>query len=156
MEKLKEQLLEISSSHLSDPNHFVVDVVISSTKGPKKVLILVDGDNGVNIDDCADLSRAIGQEVEEKNLIDSAYRLEVSSPGVDYPLQVDRQFKKNIGRTVKVTTNEGKTIKGEMKAFDENELLLETLKGKGKKKEINEVKIPRSEIKKTIVQISFK
>jgi len=156
MEKLKEQLFEISSLHISDPSHFLVDVVISSTKGPKKVLILVDGDEGINIDVCAELSRAIGHEVEERNLIDSAYRLEVSSPGVDYPLQVDRQFKKNIGRVVKVTTNEGKTIKGEMKAFDENELLLETVKGKGKKKEVNEVKIPQTDIKKTIVQISFK
>jgi len=156
MSNLKDQILEIANRHLTDEKHFIVDVVISSKKGPNKVSVFLDGDDGVNIDDCADLSRAISIEIEENNLIADAYRIEVSSPGVDFPLTLDRQYKKNIGRNVKVTLNEGKDIKGELKAYDNNKITLEITKGKGKKKETEVVEIPLLNIKKTIVQISFK
>lgn len=156
---LKEQLSQIAENHLKDESHFIVDVEISSTKGPKKVLVLLDGDSGVTIDDCADLSRAIGAEVEENNIIEDAYRLEVSSPGLDYPLQSTRQYNKNIGRKLKISLQEGKDIIGILKAVDEEKLVVdhEVKKGKkGSKSEYKEVEIPRSEINKTIVQISFK
>ncbi|MTI21078.1 ribosome maturation factor RimP [Fulvivirga sp. RKSG066] len=156
MTNLKDQILEIANRHLSDESHFLVDVIISSKKGPNKVLILLDGDEGVNIDDCADLSRAVSNEIEESNLISDAYRIEVSSPGVDFPLSMDRQFQKNIGRTVKVSLDDGKDVKGELKAYDDKSLTLEVTKGKGKKKEVEEVTLPLLNIKKTIVQISFK
>lgn len=154
MTKLKESIFELAQGYLEDEKHFIVDVVISEGKGPKKVLVLLDGDEGVNIDDCANLSRSIGHEIEEKNLIEDAYRLEVSSPGLDHPLASDRQYKKNIGRTVKVTLNDGKSIKGELLAFDKENLTLGI--EKGKKKEKTEEVIPMSTIKKTIIQISFK
>ncbi|MEX2335857.1 MAG: ribosome assembly cofactor RimP [Fulvivirga sp.] len=153
---LKEQILKIGQEHLKDGNHYLVDVVISSSNGPKKVLVLLDGDNGVTIDDCANLSRAIGHELEERNLFEDAFRLEVSSPGVDYPLQSIRQYKKNIDRGVKVSLKEGKDIKGVLKAADEDKIILNQEVKKGKKIEYKEVEIPISEIKKTIVQISFK
>jgi len=156
MANVKEQILEIANKHLSDESHFIVDVVISAKKGPNKVLVLLDGDEGVNIDDCADLSRAVSHEIEEKGIIDDAYRLEVSSPGVDFPLTMDRQYKKNIGRVVKASLHDGQTIKGELKSYDDKSLTIETAKGKGKKKETEAVEIPLLNIKKTIVQISFK
>lgn len=156
MSNLKDQILEIANRHLKDEKHFIVDVVISAKKGPNKVSVFLDGDDGVNIDDCADLSRAISTEIEEGNLIEDAYRIEVSSPGVDFPLTLERQYKKNIGRNVKVTLNEGKDVKGELKAYDDKKITLEVTKGNGKKKETEEVEIPLLNIKKTIVQISFK
>ncbi|MBL6444981.1 ribosome assembly cofactor RimP [Fulvivirga sp. 29W222] len=153
---LQEQVAKIAENNLSDKNHFLVDVVISSSKGPKKVLVLLDGDQGVTIDDCADLSRAIGNELEEKGLIEEAFRLEVSSPGVDYPLQSIRQYKKNIDRSVKVIPKEGKEVKGILKSADETKIVVDQEVKKGKKTEYKEVEIPLSEINKTIVQISFK
>lgn len=153
---LKEQIIKIAENHLTDESHFLVDVVISTTKGPKKVLVLLDGDQGVTIDDCADLSRAIGNDLEERSLIEEAFRLEVSSPGVDYPLQSVRQYKKNIDRSVKITPKEGKDIKGVLKFADENKVVVDQEVKKGKKIEHKEVEIPMSEINKTIVQISFK
>lgn len=154
--ELKEQIAQIAQDHITDNSQFLVDVVISSNKGPKKVLVLLDGDNGVTIEDCADLSRAISHELEERNLIEDAFKLEVSSPGVDYPLQSLRQYNKNTGRTVKITLKEGKDIKGVLKSSDENRILLDQEVKKGKKVEYKEVEIPMSEINKTIVQISFK
>ncbi|GAA0891570.1 ribosome assembly cofactor RimP [Fulvivirga kasyanovii] len=153
---LKEQITKIAEGHLSDENHFLVDVVISTGKGFKKVLVLLDGDQGVTIDDCADLSRAVGNELEEKDLIEEAFRLEVSSPGIDYPLQSIRQYRKNIDRSIKVIPNEGKEIKGILKSADETKIVVDQEVKKGKKTEYKEVEIPMSEINKTIVQISFK
>ncbi len=153
---LEENIKEIANKHLADESHFVVDVNISTRKGPSKVLVLLDGDEGVNIDDCADLSRAISAELEENDIMESAYTLEVSSPGVDYPLSMGRQFQKNIGREVKVTLNNGKDTKGKLKAYTDKSITLEKEKGKGKKKETEELEIALQDIKKTIVQISFK
>lgn len=153
---LKDQIFKIAEEHLKDEDHYIVDIVISSSNGPKKVLVLLEGDNGVTIDDCADLSRALGNELEETNLIEEAFRLEVSSPGVDYPLQSLRQYKKNIGRNVKISLREGKDLKGVLKAAAEEKVLLNQELKKGKKTEYKEVEIAVSDIKKTIVQISFK
>lgn len=154
--KLEDQILEIANAHLSDPSHFVVEVDISKSKGPKKVKILLDGDEGVNIDDCADLSRAVSNEIEEKELIETAYTMEVSSPGIDYPLSSVRQYKKNIGRKLKIQLTDDKELKGELKHVADDVITIATSKGKGKNKEKEEVEIPLSNIKKTIVQISFK
>lgn len=153
---LKEQITEIAKKHLKDESHYLVDVEISSGKGPKKVLVLLDGDNGVSIDDCADLSRAIGAEIEEDQIIEEAYRLEVSSPGIDYPMQSVRQYKKSIGRKVKVSFLEGKDVIGILKDATEERIVVDQEVKKGKKIEYKEVEIPKSDINKTIVQISFK
>lgn len=154
--ELTEQIKKIAENHLKDGSHYIVDVNISSHKGPKKVLVLLDGDKGVTIDDCADLSRAIGAELEDKNIIEDAFRLEVSSPGVDYPLQSVRQYKKNIERKVKISLKDGKDIVGILKDATEEKVVLDQEVKKGKKTEYKEVEIPKPEIIKTIVQISFK
>lgn len=153
---LKNEVQQIAEAQLQDPSHFIVDVVISATKGPKKIRVFMDGDDGVSIDDCATVSRKVGNIIEENELIDDRYTLEVSSPGVDYPLANIRQYKKNIGRNLKVTLNESKDIKGELKAVDDNGIQLFEIKGKGKKKteELHHLKF--EDIKKSIVQISFK
>ncbi|ELR72224.1 Transcription termination protein NusA [Fulvivirga imtechensis AK7] len=154
--ELTEQIKKIAENHLNDESHYIVDVNISSHKGPKKVLVLLDGDKGVTIDDCADLSRAIGAELEDNNIIEDAFRLEVSSPGVDYPLQSVRQYKKNIGRKVKISLKDDKDIVGILKDVTEEKVVLDQEVKKGKNIEYKEVEIPRSDINKTIVQISFK
>ncbi|MBL3657044.1 ribosome maturation factor RimP [Fulvivirga sediminis] len=152
---LEKRVYDIAEKHLPDESIFMVDVVIKSNNGPKKVLVLIDGDEGLNIDTCADLSRLIGNEIEENNVIGDAYRLEVSSPGTDHPLTSIRQYKKNIGRQVKVYLQDTEVV-GVLKAADENRVVLDKEVKKGKKKDLEEVEIPLSDIKKTIVQISFK
>lgn len=154
--ELKERIEALVTENIKDDTQFLVDVVISSKKGPTKILILLDGDNGVNIDDCAEISRAVGYHLEEQEIIDVKYTLEVSSPGVDYPLKTKRQYKKNIGREVKVTSNFDEEVKGVLKEVKEESILLEKEVKRGKKIELCEVEMPLQDIKKTIVQISFK
>lgn len=157
MSGLKETLAELVEKHLPDESHFLVELSMG-TKGEQTTLnILIDADQGVTIDTCAKVSRAVSDEIEAKELIDNAYRIEVSSPGVDYPLSSKRQYQKNIGRTLKVSLEEGKEAKGKLtNVTDQGIVLLVAKKEKGKKATEEETSIPFEDIKKSVVQVSFK
>ena len=152
---LKEQIEKLVNDNLESEQHFLVDIVISAQKGPHKVLILLDGDEGINIDDCAKLSRKVGLIIEEEGIIEDAYRLEVSSPGLDHPIILVRQYVKNIGRNVRVTTTEGEQREGVLVDTSDIEVTIEEEKGKGSKKEKNEIVFPFDQIKKTEVLVKF-
>ncbi len=86
-----------------------------------------------------------------------AYTIEVSSPGLDYPLSSKRQYLKNIGRDLKVTTSADKEVVGKLLEVDDAGIkMLVRKKEKGKKAPEEEVSIPFEEVKKSIVQVSFK
>ena len=146
----------MAEGFLTNNEHFIVDVIMSSENGPSRILVLLDGDNGVTIDDCVSLSRAIGHELEENELMESKYTLEVSSPGVDFPLSSERQYLKNIGRSVKIYTNDGKDFIGILKEVSESVIKLDKEVKKGRKITFEPTELPLGEVKKTIVQVSFK
>ena len=119
--------------------------------------ILVDGDDGIAIEDCVQISRHVGFYLEEENAIDRAYRLEVSSPGIDTPLLLHRQYQKNIGRAVRVKGVEGEKREGTLIAVNDKSITIEeTKKEKGKKAVQQEAEIPLDNITETKVLISFK
>ncbi len=119
--------------------------------------ILVDGDNGIAIEDCVQISRHVGFHLEEEDAIDRAYRLEVSSPGIDSPLLLLRQYQKNIGRNIRIKGLEGEKREGKLIAVNEKNIVIEeTKKEKGKKATIEEAEIPLDNITETKVLISFK
>ena len=139
---------------MTQPSHFIVDVIVSKHK-PMKITIALDGDAGVTIEDCAHLSRELSDELEKVNLIDEAYNLEVGTPGVEQPLKLKRQYHKNIGREVKVYLTDKSIVRGKLVATSEEKIeVLES--GEGKKKIVVSSQIPFSEIEKTIVTVSFK
>ena len=152
---LKEQLEKLVNDNLESEQHFLVDIIISGQNGPKKVLILLDGDEGINIDDCAKVSRKVGFIIEEEEIIEDAYRLEVSSPGLDHPIVLLRQYLKNIGRNVRVTTIEETRYEGILAAANDKEVTIEEETGKGSKKVINELTFGFDQIKKTEILVKF-
>lgn len=145
----------MAESKLANESQFIVDVVISSRQGPRKVLILLDGDHGVSIDDCAGLSREMAKALDENDWIADNYTLEVSTAGIDQPLKLLRQYKKNIGRKVRVKLKEA-TVEGMLTEADAEKIVLAEEVGTGKKKETKNREIPFTEIEKTLVMISFK
>jgi len=152
--EIREEIRKIAEGKLSDPGHFVVDVAVS-LKGKHKVLVTVDGDQGVTIDHCADLSRAMAEELDKLPGLKESYVLEVSTPGVDHPLRFNRQYAKHIGRTLKVVRG-GENLEGKLIQVNTESVTLEQTTGAGKKKEINIVEVPFSEIEKSFVLVSFK
>jgi len=152
---LREEIKKLAEATLANPSQFVVDVIASSRKGPKKILVVIDGDQGVTIDDCANLSRELSKAIDEMALPDEQLTLEVSTPGVDQPLQLLRQYTKNIGRSVKVKLHE-KTEEGKLTAVTDEKIVLTQQTGSGKKKEERTLEIQFSEIEKAFVLVSFK
>lgn len=148
------ELVEEKIAEQERPDLFVVDVKMH-TNG--KLIILVDGDNGVGIADCAAISRYVGFKLEEDNIIEEAYNLEVSSPGLDAPLKSARQYSKNIGRNLSIKMDDGAKREGKLTAIAEDAIVIEEqIKQKGKKAEIIESVIPLNKITETKVLISFK
>ena len=152
IEKRVKQLVE---EKIADKPHlFLVDVKMHSNG---KLMILVDGDNGIGIDDCVAISRHVGFHLEEENVIDTAYNLEVSSPGVDFPLSSPRQYAKNIGRNLAIKMADGTKREGKLNGITEDAILVEEkIKEKGKRSELVESVIPIDQITETKVLISFK
>lgn len=154
---LKQHIGALVEAQLT-PEEFIVEVAISGERAAKKVLILLDADSGISIDRCAEVSRKVAHALEEEDAIDNAYVLEVSSPGLDYPLSSLRQYKKNIGRSVKVTLLNEEQKKGELLEVTADHIVIrEKIKEKGSKKmKEQDTNVPYENIKKTNVLVSFK
>lgn len=146
-----------------DTEFFVVEVTVTGNKALTKITVLLDGDHGIDIDRCARVSRQLGHRIEEQNLIETPYVLEVSSPGLDMPLKLKRQYSKNIGRKVRVLLTDGSTKTGRLEAVEVDHILLieEKSKPKGAAKSIPKADSPATvpvawqNIAKTNVLVSF-
>jgi ribosome maturation factor RimP len=151
----KEKVVELLNEGLKDkPSVFLIDINIDSSN---KIMVTLDGDNGVTLQDCIDISRAIEHNLDRE---EQDFSLEVASAGVSTPLKLVRQYKKNIGRTLKVKT-QSEIIEAELESVDDAKITLtwsarEPKKiGKGKETVIKKAEIPYEEIKEAIVTINF-
>jgi ribosome maturation factor RimP len=153
---LGEKIKQLVPPLLTDESLFLVGVTVSALQGPQKVTIALDGDKGVTIDDCAELSRKVSDALEELGLIGENFTLEVTTPGVDRPLLLKRQYIKNIGRRLKVYLKDKSTLEGKLKKVTEEDIVVEQETGEGKKKELKETSLPLADIEKALVQVSFK
>ena len=137
------------------PGHFLVEVV-ASAKNLSKITIFIDGDHGVTIDACTELSRVVSAKLDELNFGSTHYVLEVSTPGLDHPLKLRRQFHKNIGRGIKVHRRDKSQVNGKLVRVNENDLVLSKEEKEGKALIEKEVSVPFDEIEKAFVLVSFK
>jgi ribosome maturation factor RimP len=136
-----------------EPGFFLVDIRIKPTNNIK---VYIDADQGASIEKLVQLNRRLYKDIEESNFFPNGdFSLEVSSPGLDEPLKMRRQYVKNIGREVEVLLNEGIKKEGKLLAVTDEEITLEEEKGKNKKKEIVQHTIPFNQIKTTKIQIKF-
>lgn len=157
MSELKHTIEEIVEKHLPDENHFIVEVKMAEKSGKTLLNLLIDSDQGVTIETCARVSRLVSEELELKEFMPEAYTIEVSSPGLDYPLSSKRQYSKNIGRDLKVNFSADKEVVGKLLEVDDDGIkMLVKRKEKGKKATEEELAIPFEEVKKSVVQVSFK
>ena len=121
------------------------------------ILIVIDGDEGVSVDDCIAVSRKIENNLDRE---EEDYSLEVASSGVSEPLKLDRQYQKNIGRKLEVTTKTDKFV-GNLTDVNEDGIVLSWKAkepkpiGKGKVTVDKEAKIAFQEIEKAKVVITF-
>jgi len=134
---------------------FLIDLKISAGDD---ITVILDGDNGVTLQDCLDASRAVEFNMDRE---EHDFSLQVMSAGLSEPLSTPRQFNKNIGREIEVLLADSSKIEGELAKVDDEKitLILRYRKpkdiGKGKVDVEEEKEIPYSEIKKALVVIKF-
>ncbi|PLK42281.1 MULTISPECIES: ribosome maturation factor RimP [Emticicia] len=153
----KQKIEELLQPLLENDKFFVVDIKVSMSRINSKVTVLLDSDEGIMIDQCSEISRKLGKDLDE--IMPDKYTLEVSSPGIDFPLKSERMYLKNVGRTLKVVLNDGKEMKGKLEGLANREItIIEDKKrtGKAKNEPVEPVIISLDNIKEAQVVISFK
>jgi ribosome maturation factor RimP len=137
----------------NESGYFLVDVRIKPTNNVK---VFIDGDQGISIEKCVQYNRALYKKLEESEFFPTGdFSLEVSSPGLDEPLKLLRQYKKNIGRQVELVLQDGSRYEGRLLEVGEDGIIVEETKGKNKKKEVINHTFLFDNIKTTKIQVVF-
>lgn len=151
----KEKVKELLEQGLAEyPSLFLIDLNINDAN---KIVITLDGDNGVQLQDCINISRAIDNNLDREEV---DFALEVASAGVSLPLKLVRQYKKNIGRTLKIKTA-SQTIEALLLEVSDEDITVEWSSrepkkiGKGKETVVHNEKIAYADIQEAIVIIIF-
>ena len=152
----KEKVLNLLNEGLADkPSVFLIDLTITDSN---KIIVTLDGDDGVQLQDCIDVSRSIDQHLDRE---EEDFSLEVASVGIGSPLKMVRQYKKNIGRMLIVKLQDGTTIEALLDDATDEQIVLswearEPKKvGKGKETVQKRQEISYNEIKEAIVTVIF-
>lgn len=153
---LEEKVKKLLQDALDEnPSLFLIDLKIDVNN---KIQVILDGDNGVSLNDCIAVSRAIEHNLDRE---EEDFALEVMSAGATEPLVLPRQFEKNVGRTLEVKTKSGEKLEGELTKVDKKTIQIEWKArenkpvGKGKITVNKEAIIPFGDIVKAKVKINF-
>lgn len=146
------RITDLVEERIADSDRFIVAVRVLAGN---RIRVFVDGLSGMSVRDCVQISRHIEGNLDREQ---EDFELEVSTPGLTEPLTHPLQFVKNVGRSLKVETLEGETVKGEVLAADADQVTIQPeLKKKLKKNEPQPgpVSISLQQIKQAKTVISF-
>lgn len=147
IEQLLKPLLD------ADPEYFCIGMHV---KPINNIKIFLEGDKGISIEKCVQFNRQLNKIMEEMEIYSLGdFSLEVSSPGIEEPLKLQRQYVKNIGRPVEVVFTDGTKKEGDLREVTDTDITIEHTEGKGKKLVTQKIVIPFNNIKTTTVQIKF-
>jgi len=152
--EFKDQIRQAVEDKISGTETFLVDVKASYSK----IVVYVDNPAGLKLEECAEISRHLESIPELQNIFET-HELEVSSPGMDEPLKVQKQYRKRIGEELSVLLKDGIRKNGTLKTVGENGIVIvETkhVKENGKKIfKATDLEIPMDDIKETKVVFNF-
>ncbi|NCZ57095.1 MAG: ribosome maturation factor RimP [Actinobacteria bacterium] len=149
---LSDKITELVQPAVESAGFFLEDVHVVSPGNHRIVTCIVDGHTPLNLDQVTSVSRDISELLDAADFMDdTAFTLEVTSPGVDRPLTLGRHWKKNINRLVKVVKHDGSVINGRITSVEESHALLsEDIKGK-----LTEHTVVFADIQRATVEIEF-
>ncbi|OYQ36387.1 ribosome assembly cofactor RimP [Flavobacterium cyanobacteriorum] len=152
----REKVEDLLAKALEErPALFLIDLSVSDSY---KITVTLDGDQGVSLQDCIDISRAIEYNLDRE---EQDFSIEVASAGATSPLRNIRQYQKNVGRTLKVKTTAGEEILATLIHAGEEFIVLEWKArepkkiGKGKETVLKKAEIHYGDIKEAVVEIIF-
>lgn len=157
MEERIEQLLLEKFQDVGFQDLFLVEMRFNPTN--KKLEIFLDSDTSLTVGQCAKINRYLQNHIDENGWLGEKYTLDVSSPGVEKPLLLTRQYVKNVGRNVKVSFKATGSEEGKLISVTEDGIVLEKQvvikEGKKKRKEMVQIPVAWDAIQKTRVRIKF-
>ena len=149
-------VLEMLHDALGETSLFLVGLTVSDSVLPK-ITVILDGPEGLGINECAKISRRLAHRIDEHYGEEAAYSLEVTSPGADQPLSDSRQYARHIGRTLALKLSDGTEKSGTLlSSSSEGIEVEEVIKVKTKKTTLPPVFFPFADIQQAKVVISFK
>ena len=152
----REFIEAIVNQNLDPVSEFLVELNITTGN---KITVLIDGDNGITIDQCVKISKAIEGSLDREK---EDFELEVSSAGLSSPLKLLRQFTKNIGKNVDIVLKTGEKYKGQLTSASENHFTIEyqekeLVEGKKRKQLVQkQLEISYADAKSVHIAISFR
>lgn len=147
----KQVVQKIVEVYLEGKEIFLVGIKVSNANS---ITILADTINGINIEECAAIHRYVEKELNRDR---EDFELQVSSPGLDLPFAVLKQYYKNEGRKVEVVDTEGSKFAGVLKNVNQGGFELETeVKAKGKAREMKDISFNYENVKSTRVLLTVK
>ncbi|MCK5470189.1 MAG: ribosome maturation factor RimP [Cyclobacteriaceae bacterium] len=153
---LNKEVAGLVKQFIDNDEIFLVEVNIKGKPGNQKIQVFIDGDQYVDVDECTKISRKLSDELEGRDLIEGRYIIEVSSPGVDKPLKLIRQYPKHIGRELEVITRNKKKYQGALLGVIDEEIEI-SIKSSKIKKELNSesLKLSLGDIEEAKVVLRF-
>jgi ribosome maturation factor RimP len=149
---LKDQISEHITPALHKAGYFLEDVNLVSPGQHRIVTVIVDGQSALNLDQVTVASKLVSELLDEATFMgETPFTLEVTSPGIDRPLTLPRHFAKNVDRLLKVTKSDGMVVTGRIRSNTESDVNLSVTE----KKDVKEVVISLSDIKRAQVEIEF-
>ena len=146
-----KQLTGLIQEYLRDSDKFLIEVLI---KPVNHIMVFIDGDHGVTIDDCKDLSRHLEHKLDREK---EDFDLLVSSAGADRPLLLPRQYLRYVGKSLQIATTGGKQLEGVVLSAGFEGIVIKHEIKKSKKEIVNEIAdLKYAEIKSAKAVLSFK
>lgn len=131
--------------------YYMVDLEVSPSK---RIVVYIDGDEGVSLEACTQISRVLESVLDEEPSLGGVYELEVSSPGVSRPLKFPRQYLKHVGRTLRIELTDGTKIEGQLINTGHETISVE-IKSPDKKVKPELREIPYDQIREAYVTVQF-
>jgi ribosome maturation factor RimP len=152
----ESRIKQLVEEKIEGTGNFIVDIRV---RPGNKIMIQLDNESNLSISDCVEVSRYVEHQLDRDA---EDFELEVSSPGLDQPFRVLRQYRKYLGKEVQVLLNNSQKITGTLLAVDDEGIEVETRskeKVEGKKSKqlvVTKHRLPFTEVKETRIVITFK
>jgi ribosome maturation factor RimP len=126
--KLKDQIAEIIRAPIETEGYDLIELKLSHFRKGSRLQVFIDSDHGINLNDCAFISRLIGPVIEKQGFLAAGFSLEVSSPGLDRPLHTFKDFRRRIGERVEIFFNDAERnpVTGNLIAVEGGHIELQT------------------------------
>lgn len=146
-----DRVQELIASYLAEHDIELVEITYKRMQEGMTLKLLVDTTDGIRMDQCEALNNYLSEVLDRENVIEEHYLIEVCSPGLDRPMKTDRDFERNLGKDIEITTYEAidgrKTHDGRFVGMDKENIVVE--------KAGISVVIPRAKIALARLKIDF-